>query len=109
MILRLCARQLRHGRKDPIRIAGEHDDIRRMRVDDAWDASTGDVFDRVGAARVFGCADVVVVWEPGGWVVDDVFEDRAEADGVEDLGFLRALTSREREVVSQARGVGREE
>lgn len=59
-----------------------------MRVSDARDERIRDVFDGVGTAGVLGEVDVVVVGQTIGGVVNDVLEDRAEADGVVDFGFL---------------------
>jgi hypothetical protein len=48
----------------------------------------GDELDRIGAARVLSDADVIVVWHTVRRVVDDVLQDRAEPNSVEDLGLL---------------------
>lgn len=89
MILSLCARQLAHRRQHTIRITSKHNNIARMRIGDAWNEGIVDELDGVGAARVFRRGYVVVVGGAVLGVVDDVFEDGAEADCAVDLGFLR--------------------
>ena len=88
MVRRLLGREPADWREHAERVACEHDDVTRLAVDDAGDARVRDVLDRVGAARVLRDGDVVVVRDTRLRVVHDVFEDRAEADGVEDLGLL---------------------
>ncbi len=59
-------------------------------IPDARDLRVGDVVDRVRGAGVFGDGVAGVVDDAVILVIDDVFEDRAEPDGVEDFGlFLR--------------------
>ena len=48
-----------------------------------------DELERVGAARVLGDADVIVVDFAADRVVHDVLDDGAKADGAEDLGLGR--------------------
>lgn len=84
----LFRRELAHRRKNTESVAGQHDDVLRLRIDRTRNPGIGDVLDRVRASCVLGDADIVVVWYPGVRVVDDVLEDRTEADGVEDLGLL---------------------
>lgn len=88
VIGRLLGGKLAHGGQDAIRIAGEHDDILRLGIHQARNAGIGDKFNRVGAPGVLGDGGIVVVGLPGLWVVDDVFENGAETDGIEYFGLL---------------------
>lgn len=88
MVARLFGSQLANGWEDTKGIASQHDDISRLLVGQAWNASVGDVFDRISAAGVLGDANVVVVGDAVERVVDDVLEDGTEADGGVDLGLL---------------------
>src|SRR5271168_4249449 len=47
-----------------------------------------DVLDRISRARIFGVANVAVVRGSRLAVDDHILQDRAETDGVVDLGFL---------------------
>ena len=47
----------------------------------------GDVLEGVGAARVLGDGDVVIVYGARDVVDNDVLDDGAEADGAIDLGL----------------------
>jgi len=80
--------ELGDGREDTKGIASEHDDVAGLAVYETGDLSVGDELDGVGAASVFGDADIVVVGNTGDGVVDDVLEDGTEADGVEDFRLL---------------------
>lgn len=106
----LLGRELADGRQDAARVAGEEDDVGGVVLGDAGDLGVGDVVDRVGAGEgigsqrsrismfekgrrvlpsgVFRESGVVVVCLPGFWVKDDVLENGAESDGVEDVGFF---------------------
>ena len=86
----LLRRELAHGREHTEGIAGQHDDVARLAVDDGRDARVRDEVDRVCAACVLRDADVVVVRLARERVVHDVLEDGAEADRIEDLGLLLA-------------------
>jgi hypothetical protein len=88
VVRRLLGRQARDGREHAKRVAREHDDVARLAVREARDARAGDVLDRVRAARVLRERDVVVVGHAVERVEDDVLEDRAVADGAEDLRLL---------------------
>lgn len=88
MVAGLFRRKLAHRRKNTESVAGQHDDVLRLRIDRARDPGVGDVLDRVRTPCVLGDADIVVVWYPGVRVIDDVLEDGTEADSVEDFGLL---------------------
>lgn len=84
----LLGGELGDGRENTVGVAGEHDDVLGLAVDEAGDAGVGDVLNGVGAAGVLGDADVVVVGNAVDRIVDDVLEDGSEADGGVDLGLL---------------------
>ncbi len=88
MVASLLWGELANRGKHAEGITSQHDDIAWLRVDDTRDLRIRDEFDGVRAASVLCNADVVVVGDTGDGVVDDVLEDRAVADGVEDVGFL---------------------
>lgn len=80
--------ELGDGREDAAGVAGEEDDVLGVVVGQAGDLGVVDVLDRVGAARVLGQGDVVVVDDSGLGVKDDVLEDGAVLDGVVDIRLL---------------------
>lgn len=111
VVRRLLGRQARDGREDTVGVARQEDEVGRLVarhaallvvLDEvnrlraareegsaAWTRWTGGRgATHVGAARVLGDADVVVVGHAVRRVIHDVLEDRAEADGIEDLGLL---------------------
>jgi hypothetical protein len=88
VVARLLGREPADRGQDAERVAGEHDNVARLAVDGAGDLRVRDELDRVRAARVLRDRDVVVVRDARAGVVDDVLEDRAEADRVEDLRLL---------------------
>ena len=59
-----------------------------MTVGHARNLCVGNVFDGVGTTCVLGYADVIIVREAGNRIVDDVFKDAAETDGVVNFWFL---------------------
>ena len=69
-------------------IAGEHDDVFRLALDYAGNASIGDELDGVSATGVLRDADIIVVGLARNDVVDDVLEDGTKTDGVVDLGLF---------------------
>jgi len=69
-------------------VAGEQDDVLRVAVRLAGDLGVLDVLDGVGAASVLGQGVVIVVDDTGDGVEDDVLEDGAELDGVENIRLL---------------------
>ena len=77
------------GGQDAEGITGEEDDVARVAAD-AGDLGVGDVLDGVSGAGVFGDGGAVVIDGASFFVVDDVFEHRAEADGIVNFGFARA-------------------
>lgn len=88
MVARLFGSQLANRWEDTKGIASQHDDVGRLLIGQAWNASVGDVLDRISAAGVLGDANVIVVGDAVERIVDDVFEDGTEADGGVDLGLL---------------------
>lgn len=94
VVLCLGTRKLTYRRQDTVSIAGEHDNVDRVRISNAWDLGIRNVFDWVSAAGVLGRGDVVVVGESVSGVVDDVLKDRTKSDGVVDFGFLKMLSAK---------------
>jgi len=69
-------------------IAGQHDDVRGLAVNDARNLSVGDIFNGVCATGILRNADIFVVGSAVQWVVDNVLEDAAILDGVENIRFF---------------------
>lgn len=69
-------------------VTGEEDDVGGVVGGEAGDLSVGDVFDGVCASCVFCECGVVVVCLAGFGVKDNVLEDGAEADGIENVGLF---------------------
>ena len=88
VVARLLGRELRDGREDAERVAGEHDDVLGLRRDMARDLRVRDELDGVRAAGVLRYARVVVVGHARDGVVHDVLEHGSEPDRVEDLRLL---------------------
>jgi len=88
VVASLLGGELANGWQHTESITGQHDDVAGVVLAQARNACIGDVLDRVCATCVFRDGDIVVVGDAREGVVDDVFEDGAEADGVEDFGFL---------------------
>lgn len=80
--------ELGDGRQDAAGVAGEEDDVGRVASGEAGDLGFGDVVNWVGTSGILRESGVVVICLAGFGVEDDVFEDRAESDGVEDVGLL---------------------
>ncbi|GIX63970.1 uncharacterized protein BcabD6B2_34050 [Babesia caballi] len=80
--------ELADGRNDAEGVAGEEDDVGGVHVDLGGDHHVRDVLQRVRAAGVLRDGAVGVVDLVRHRVVDDVFDHRAELDGVEDLRLL---------------------
>jgi hypothetical protein len=74
--------------KDTKSVAGQHDNVGGLAVNDARNLSVGDKFDGVCATGILRDTDVVVFGNTVQWVVDNVLEDTAVFDGVENIGFL---------------------
>lgn len=70
------------------RIAGQHDDVTRLAVNDTRDLGIGDELDGIRATGVLCDAHVVVIGNTAAGVVDDVLEDRSVPDGVKDFWLL---------------------
>lgn len=88
VVASLFGRQLADRWEDTKSVAGEHDDILRLTLDEARDAGVGNEFDGVRATSVFGDANIVVVGFTRNDVIDHVLEDGTEADCIVDLGLL---------------------
>lgn len=74
--------------EDTTSITGEKDDVLGVAVGDTWDLGVLNVLDWVSTACVLGQGGVVIVDGTGFWVEDNVLENGAEADGVENIWFL---------------------
>ena len=83
----LVGRQAADWRQHAEGIAGEEDDVAWMATC-AGDHRVGNVVDGIGRAGVFGDRVVVVIDPAVLLVADDVFQDRAKADGAKDLRLL---------------------
>ena len=92
MVGRGLRREHRHRRQDAAQIAGEEDDGARLAGAVRRDLG-GDVRAGIAGAGVLGEARIGVVGFAGAVVDDDVLDDGAEADGVEDhrLRFAREV------------------
>mmetsp|Transcript_61823 Transcript_61823/g.191526 ORF Transcript_61823/g.191526 Transcript_61823/m.191526 type:complete len:235 (-) Transcript_61823:234-938(-) len=84
----LVLRELGDGREHPEGVAGQEDDLLGVVVHLRWDPRVGDELQRVGHPRVLRDRDVVEVHLVRVLVEDNIFEDRAEADGVVNLRLL---------------------
>lgn len=84
----LLRREFADWWKDTKRVASQHDDIARLTIDRAWNLRIRDELNRICTTSILRDADVVVVRYARLEVIDDVLEDTAKADGVEDLGLL---------------------
>ena len=84
----LFGRELGDRGKDTAGIAGEEDDVCGVLVTQAGDLGVLNVLDGVGAASVLGQCVIVIVDDTGDGVEDNVLEDGAKSDGVEDIGLL---------------------
>lgn len=74
--------------EDATGITGEKDDVLGVAVGDTWDLGVLNVLDWVGTACVLGESGVIVVDGTSFWVEDNVLENGAEADGIENIWFL---------------------
>lgn len=88
MVHSLLGAELGDGRENTAGVAGEQDDVLGVTVRLAGNLGVLDVLDGVGAAGVLGQGVIVVVDNTGGRVEDDVLEDGAEFDGVENVRLL---------------------
>lgn len=87
VVLGLLFGELRDRGQDAVGVAGEENDIGRVSTD-ARELGVRNLLDRVRASGVLGKRSIVIVWDTGGLVVRNVLKDRAELDGIEDLGLL---------------------
>ena len=74
VVARLLGRELRDGRENAERVAGEHDDVLGLRLDKARNLRVRDELDRVRSARVLRDACIFVVGHACDRVVHDVLE-----------------------------------
>lgn len=88
MIAGLLGCQLTHRRKHSKCVAGQHDDVGWLAVDNARNLGIWDILDGIGATCVLSDTNIVVVWDPRLGVVDNVFEDTAKPNGIEDIWLL---------------------
>ena len=89
----LFAVEFGNGREHAAGVAGQEDDVGWVVVGETGDFGVFDKLDGVCAARVFGQGGIVVIHHSGVRLEDDIFEDGAEFDGAEDVGFfLRGQT-----------------
>lgn len=88
MVAGLFRGQSTDRRKDTKGIAGQHDDVGRLTVDQTRDLSIRNKFDRVGATSILSDADIIIVRNSRRRAVDDVLKDAAIFDGVENIRFL---------------------
>lgn len=91
MVLSLLGSKSGDGGKDTKGVATEHNDVGGLTVCDTGDLGIRNVLDGVCTSSVLGNGNVVVVGFPVGRIVNNIFEDRAKLDGIEDLGFLQGL------------------
>jgi hypothetical protein len=88
VVARLLRGELRDGGQYTVRVASEHNDVLRRALNIAGYPSVWNKLDWVRAACILRDGDIVVVRLAGGYVKDDVLEDGAEADGIENLRLL---------------------
>ena len=88
MIAGLLGRKLADRGQYTKGVTGQHDDVGRLTIHHAGNMGVGDVLDRVRATSVFSDTDILVIRGTIGGVVDDVFEDASESDGIVDIRFL---------------------
>ena len=75
-------------REDTAGIASQENNVGWVVIRDTGYLGVGDKVDWVGATGVFGQSGVVVIDDTGDRIENDVFEDRAETNGVKDFGFF---------------------
>jgi hypothetical protein len=84
----LLGAELGDGREDTTGVACEKNDVGGVAAGDAGNLGVLDVLDGVCATSVLGEGGVIVVDDSGGGIENDVLEDGAELDGVENIGLL---------------------
>jgi hypothetical protein len=80
--------ELADRRKDTESIAGQHNNVGRLAVNLTRDLCVGDEFNGISASSVFGDANVIIIRLSTEGVVDNILQDRAEANGIVDLGLF---------------------
>ena len=88
MIAGLLGRKLADGRQHAEGVTGQHDDVGRLTIHHARNLGIGNVLDRIRATSVLSDADIIVIRITIGGIVDDVFEDASESDGIVDIWLL---------------------
>ena len=88
MVTGLFRGQFANGRKNTKGIACQHDDVGGLTVDNTRDLSVRNKLNGVGATSVLSDADVVIIRNSGNRAVDDILEDAAKFDGVENIRLL---------------------
>ena len=78
MVHRLLGAELGDRRHDAERVAGQHDDVLRMRRQPVR-VGVRDEVERIAGPRVLGQARIVDIGHPGHRIEHDVFQHRAEA------------------------------
>lgn len=94
VVLSLLGSKSGDGGKDTKSVATEHNDVGGLTVCDTGDLGIRNVLDGVGTSSVLGNGNVVVVGFTIGRIVNNIFEDGAKLDGIEDLGFLQGPSQR---------------
>lgn len=84
----LLGAELGDGREDTSGVACEENDVGGVAAGNAGNLGVLDVLDGVCATSVLGEGGVIVVDDSGGGIEDDVLEDRAKLDGVENIRLL---------------------
>lgn len=84
----LLVGELGDGGNDTSGITGEQNDVGGVGLSDTGQLGVGNVLDGVGASGVLGEGSVVVVDLSGNGVEDNVLQNRAKLDGVENIGLL---------------------
>ena len=80
--------KFRNGWKYAASVASQEHDVCWVTLGEAGNLCIVDELDRIGAASVFRKSCVVVVNNSSDRVEDGIFQNRAELDGVEDVGFF---------------------
>jgi len=88
MIAGLLGRKFANRGEHAEGVTGQHDDVGWLTIHHARNLGVGDVLDRIRATSVLSDADIFVIRGTVGGIVDDIFEDASESDGIEDIWFL---------------------
>ena len=88
MVAGLLRGQLADRRENAESVAGEHDDVLGLALDDTRNTGVGNELDGVSATCVLGDADIIIVGLARNNVIDNVLKDGTETNGTVDLGLL---------------------